>query len=66
MKMIVNGEEIVLDGTTSIAAFLTQRELSPDSVVVELNREIIETPHYNTTMLKEKDILEILRFVGGG
>ncbi len=66
MKMMVNGEEITLDGTPSIAAFLTQRDLSPDSVVVELNREIIETPRYDTTFLKEKDILEILRFVGGG
>lgn len=66
MIITVNGERISRDEALSIGDFLSLREISADTVVVELNREIIDTQDYDTRLLQDKDVLEILRFVGGG
>ena len=66
MEVTVNGESIALDESLSLGDFLVRREIDTERVVVELNREIVETRNYASIYLKDKDILEILRFVGGG
>ena len=38
----------------------------PVQVVVELNEEIIKRDTYDTTVLKDGDVVEILQFMGGG
>ena len=38
----------------------------PVQVVVELNEEIIKRETYDTTVLKDGDVVEILQFMGGG
>ncbi len=66
MRIIVNGRaETAQDGWT-IAEFLAEHSLAPDTVVVELNEIIIRADHYAHTRLGESDRLEIVRFVGGG
>ncbi len=66
MKIIINGKTEELEAGTTIIFLLSLKELSPDSVVVELNETIIETEYYSKTVLKENDRLEVLSFVGGG
>jgi len=66
MKIIINGKTEELEAGTTINFLLSLKELSPDSVVVELNETIIETEYYSKTVLKENDRLEVLSFVGGG
>ena len=39
---------------------------NPVTVVVELNEEIIKRETYDTTVLKDGDVVEILQFMGGG
>ncbi len=67
MVITVNGENVSLsDGSLSISSFLSSKGINSNTVVVELNREIILREDYETAFIKDKDILEILRFVGGG
>ncbi|TWI75424.1 sulfur carrier protein [Desulfobotulus alkaliphilus] len=66
MQIIVNGKEEVLEKSTDILAFLQSKKLEPDTVVVELNGLIIEKNRFPETLLKSRDQVEILRFVGGG
>ncbi|KPA18369.1 ThiS, thiamine-biosynthesis [Candidatus Magnetomorum sp. HK-1] len=66
MVIIVNGEEMTFRHFLSLGDFLKSKDIKPESVVVELNKKIIKTEHYDQTQLKDKDVLEILRFVGGG
>jgi sulfur carrier protein len=66
MQVNVNGQlEELMDGLT-INGLLSKKKLKLKSVVVELNGKIIETDEYATLVLKNKDSIEILQFVGGG
>lgn len=65
MKVTVNGQEESLEPCT-IETFVAAKGLVSDSLVVELNREIIKQPQWSGVQLKEGDTLELLSFVGGG
>jgi sulfur carrier protein len=66
VNVTVNGRtEIARDGVT-LWAFLDEKGINPDTVVVELNRDIVPKQQFDLTHLKENDTLEVLRFVGGG
>ncbi|MCX8084271.1 MAG: sulfur carrier protein ThiS [Calditerrivibrio sp.] len=66
MTVKVNGNYIEISSQKNLAELLDELNLSKKNVVVELNREIIEVSNYNSTYLKEGDVLEIIHFVGGG
>ncbi len=66
MDIIVNGKDEVIEAGVSVGDYLKSKDLAFDKVVVEYNRAIIDQVDYETIELKDKDILEILRFVGGG
>jgi len=66
MVIILNGKEIEIADDLSVQGLLDARELKTDSVVVELNKEIILTDAFGETQLNDGDHLEVLRFVGGG
>lgn len=64
-KITVNGREIVFYKKT-ISDLITQYKMDPKKIVVERNGEIVHREAYDTTELKEGDVIEIARFVGGG
>lgn len=64
--MKVNGKEFEFKSRTSISKLLEEIGIERDRVVVEINLEIIESEQYDTYILKEDDIIEVIRFVGGG
>jgi len=63
---MVNGKQEVLKDSISIGEYITQKGLNPDTVVVEHNYNIIQKEEWSNVFLKENDVLEVLRFVGGG
>ncbi len=66
MQITLNGEKINISDKMTIANLLTEFALSAQKVAVELNQEIIPIEDYKLTILKEKDYIEIVEFVGGG
>ena len=65
IDLIVNG----MRETTSsinIHELITQKGLSLDTVVIELNGKIIKKADWALTKLNMNDKIEILNFVGGG
>ena len=65
MTIKVNGQaRDVPDGTT-VTQLIEQHQLSPQKVAIELNRRLIRSEKYGTT-LKTGDEVEIVTFVGGG
>lgn len=66
MIATLNGKETKLDEGLTVLALLESKGLVPDTVVVELNKEIIPADTFSTTTLNDGDHLEVLRFVGGG
>ena len=65
MKVKVNGDDRELGDGTTVRQLVEQLKLSPDKVAVELNRRLLRSEKYDTT-LNERDELEIVTFVGGG
>ncbi|HCW93117.1 sulfur carrier protein ThiS [Flexistipes sinusarabici] len=66
MNIIVNGKKREIAESLTVKELLKQFDIKPDSVVVELNRDIIGQEQFGITKIKENDQLEIVHFVGGG
>lgn len=65
INVIVNGlkEEIVAQ---SIYKYLLSKDIKPQMVVVEHNEDIIDRDKWDDVILGESDVLEVIKFVGGG
>ncbi|MBI4792834.1 MAG: sulfur carrier protein ThiS [Deltaproteobacteria bacterium] len=66
MIIICNDEKKEIRPGTTIAAFLKDLGVTPDTVFVECNGVIIRRDAYETHELSEGARLELIRFVGGG
>ncbi|MGG4467021.1 sulfur carrier protein ThiS [Paenibacillus alvei] len=67
MNIQLNGKSIdVPDDIGTLQDLLVWYGLQDRMVIAELNREIIKKETYQSTVLTEKDILELIHFVGGG
>jgi len=62
----VNGKRIEFDAPTRLSDYLEILGVTPRGVAVELNDTIIERDAYATTTLRDGDVVEIVRMVGGG
>jgi len=62
----INGKPVLLDGPTSVLAYLERLGVSQRSVAVEHNGTIIDRDAYASTIVSDGDVLEIVRMVGGG
>ena len=59
----VNGEKRTLENPVTVTEYLKACNYVPVQVVVELNEEIIKRETYDTTVLKDGDVVEILQFM---
>jgi len=68
MKIKVNGEERIIQCNKSISLNETMKLLgySANTVIVELNKLIINSEEWKNTSIKDEDKLEIVSIVGGG
>ena len=68
MKIKVNGEDRLIGSKKCISLNDTMRLLGYNSntVVVELNKLIINSEEWNNEYIKDGDKLEIVSVVGGG
>ena len=66
MIITVNGEQRDLADGASVTDLLACLGFDPAVTVVERNADIIERATYANTTLTEGDVLELVRFVGGG
>ncbi|AFN74111.1 thiamine biosynthesis protein ThiS [Melioribacter roseus P3M-2] len=68
MNLTINGnnENIEKDKLT-VSELLKLKDVEmPEMVSVELNGEILDRDKYDTTELKDSDVIEFLYFMGGG
>ncbi len=62
----LNGKDREIDTGHTVLTLLTELDLHPGMVVVELNREILERERYANIEVHDGDFLELVHFVGGG
>ena len=66
MKITCNGEIKNIDPGTTPVTLIQDLDLNPDTVVVECDGRIVKREEYDTLVLTEGNIIELVRFVGGG
>ncbi len=68
MKIKINGDDKTVDQETLTIQDLLKIEnvKMPEMVSVELNGEMVERVQFETTLVKENDVVEFLYFMGGG
>ena len=66
MKITCNGEIKKITPNTSLINFIRDMDLNPDTVVAECDGRIISRDDYESLILREGSVLELIRFVGGG
>jgi sulfur carrier protein len=66
MKITCNGETIEIGPDTTLVSFIRGMNLNPDTVVAECDGRIVKRDEYETLVLSEGNVLELIRFVGGG
>ncbi|MDO9491564.1 sulfur carrier protein ThiS [Acetobacterium sp.] len=64
--MKVNGKEMTLGNNQNLLQFLEVNQFDVATLAVARNGEIVPKVTYETVTLGEEDILEVVRFVGGG
>ena len=66
MNITINGREEAIEKTLTLQELLKIKNIRSEIVVVEMNKEIIDKDKFKNTLIKDKDILEIIHFIGGG
>ena len=61
----INGKEVDMSGKT-ISQYLEIANYNPKTIAVECNEVIISKSDYETTVLKDGDVVEVVSFMGGG
>ena len=61
----INGEEKEIAGK-NLLEFLKETGFEPERVVVERNLMIIPKDKLGNVTIQDEDVIEVLRFVGGG
>ena len=66
MLLKVNGDSVEIDDGSNMGELLEMLEIPKTKVAVELNGVVIPNSELLGKVLKDKDILEIVRAIGGG
>jgi thiamine biosynthesis protein ThiS len=66
MLITANGGQRTLPEGTRLLTLLETLGLTPAATVVERNGSLVDRTQYAEITLAEGDILELVRFVGGG
>ena len=66
MILTLNGKQEPIEKSLSLDALVAAKGLCPDKIVVEHNFNIISKEDWPKITLKDRDMVEIISFVGGG
>ncbi len=66
MEITVNGNVRTVASGTSLETLICDLGLKPGSTVVEKNGAVLERARIRDDVLADGDVLEFVRFVGGG
>ncbi|KPK49255.1 MAG: hypothetical protein AMJ63_16930 [Myxococcales bacterium SG8_38_1] len=66
MRLVVNGEERLVEPRVTIKQLLALLGLAETLVAVERNEEVVPRAEHESTALEDGDRVEVVHFVGGG
>ena len=66
LNLVVNGKSRELEESLDLVSFLVSYGVNLQHVAVGYNGTVLEKEKFSETVLKEGDVLEIVKPVGGG
>jgi len=66
MKILINGETRQLEESKTITALVADLGLEPNMVLIEHNGIALHRSEWNTCIISEGDLIEILQVAAGG
>ena len=66
IKINLNGKQLSLYNGSTVYNVIKKIKAQPKKIAIELNKQIINKKNINKIVLKNKDSLEIVHFIGGG
>jgi len=66
IKIKVNGKITIIIDKLTLDELIKDLKIPLKKVAIELNKEIINKKKINKIKLKNKDVIEIVHFIGGG
>ncbi len=65
MQILLNGQPVQTKGRT-LHALIVEQDIVPETIVAEVNLQLIKQEHWQQYVLHQGDTVELLSFVGGG
>jgi len=66
IKIKLNGKTLTIDKNISLKKYINTIKIPIKKVAIELNHQIVDKNRLNKIKLKNKDMVEIVHFIGGG
>ena len=66
IQITLNGKPRDLAGETDIPSLLSELNVKPEQVAVAINSEVVRRLDWPQTTVRDGDIVEVVRAVGGG
>ena len=66
IKIKVNGKITTILDKLTLAELIKDLKIPLKKVAIELNKEIVNKKKINKIRFKNKDVIEIVHFIGGG
>jgi len=66
VEIMLNGKIRGISVDTTVLGLLSELDIKPQGIAVELNLEIVPKSRFGEMILKDGDKIEIVRMVGGG
>lgn len=66
MNIIVNGKPCVIEKSSNLLNILKYLNINPQNLVAEVNGEIVTVKEFEQKIINENDVIELVKFVGGG
>ena len=66
IKIKVNGKNLSISQNFSVNNLLKKLDIPLNKVAIELNKKIIDKKKLKNIILRNKDKLEVVHFIGGG
>ena len=66
IKIKLNGKITTIVDKFTLAELINDLKIPITKVAIELNKEIVNKKKINKIRIKNKDVIEIVHFIGGG
>lgn len=66
MNIILNGKPYIIENSNNLLNILKTLDINPQNLIAEVNGEIVTAKEFENKIINENDVIELVKFVGGG